>query len=351
MQHERRRFDVLALALVGACVAGLYGAALPDITGRTMSHAPVEGTVGNRVSGMVPTAPSARLLATARARPTVASRPETDRMLKRRLNVATVNRLYDGLGYGLDTVRTETVVPRLFLASVPKGLKDVRDVDLRKSLFLRMTLPLILKVNEEIANDRARLKALIEARDQGRALRPEDRRWLEEKSAWYGLKSPDMDKLLIRMDIIPPSLALAQAAEESGWGTSRFARLGNALFGQWTTDSDNGIVPLKRDEGKDHAIKAFPDLLMAVRAYARNLNTHRAYREFRERRAALREEGKRPTGPALAPTLLRYSERGEAYVESLYIIMRANDLMAFDTAVLSPRPVELASLQIEESAQ
>lgn len=345
-----RRFDLVALTVVGACVAGLYGAALPDLALR-MATTQVEGTVGGRVSGAVPAAPTARLVTAGPPRAaTVAARSTAT--LPPGLDAAAVHRVYDSLGYGLDAVRGDSAgVPRVYLSSVPGDIKSVTNVDKRKSLFLRTMLPLILKVNEEIAADRARLQGMIAAAADGRAPTAADRRWLDAKSRDYGLDSPDLRKLLARMDVIPPSLALAQAAEESGWGTSRFARQGNALFGQWTTEGDTGIIPLNREEGKTHAIKAFPDLLTAVRAYAMNLNSHRAYSEFRNRRAALRAAGKPLDGVDLARTLNRYSERGEDYVDTLHVIMRANDLPPFDGATLRHplEEMEMASLITQES--
>lgn len=360
-----RRFDMMALTLVGACVAGLYGAALPDmmmaaaVPQSIAAHegTPVAGTAagaaGHRVSSLMPTAPTARLMTLSAPRDEIASRPariQTRALphpLPKSLDVTTVHRLYDGLEYGLDTVRQDGApVPRLFLTSVPEGLDDLHDVEERKSVFLRAMLPLILKVNEDIMADRARLERLIAEGYRVTTLPPTERRWVEAKAAEYRQATPDLRRLLTRMDIIPPSLALAQAAEESGWGTSRFARLGNALFGQWTTEGDDGIVPLGREDGKKHVIKAFPDLLAAVRGYARNLNSHAAYAELRARRAALRATGQPVDGMELSNTLLRYSERGEDYVRTLHVIMRVNDLPAFDTATLGhPRDViELASL-------
>ena len=143
--------------------------------------------------------------------------------------------------------------------------------------------------------------------------------------------------LLERVDIVPPSLAMAQSAEESGWGTSRFADLGNALFGQWTWSG--GIEPLnKRQDKGSYGIARFDTPLQSVEAYMRNLNTHAAYQSLRERRAAMRRAGERPDGYELAKTLTSYSERGEDYVHSLHAIMRVNKLQPADDAYLSSGP-------------
>lgn len=338
----KHRFDMIAAGLLGACVAGLYGAALPEALS-SWTGTSARGDIASRVSGSVPAAPTARLL---KMNPVVADR-DIPRGLapQARLDVADAHRLYEDLGYGLDDVADAgREVPRVFLTKVPHGLQDTPDVETKKSVFLRTMLPLVLRVNEGILADRARIQEIAARRAEGR-VHPADERWLAEMAEDYGLAKVDVRKLLQRVDIIPPSLALAQAAEESGWGTSRFARQGNALFGQWTWDSDNALVPRDRKAGASHGIKAFPSLLQAVKAYARNLNTHRAYGEFRVVRAAMRRAGAEPTGPRLAETLTRYSERGMDYVKTLRVIMDANQLAALDGAALAPHPVELAMLQ------
>jgi len=134
----------------------------------------------------------------------------------------------------------------------------------------------------------------------------------------YRVTDGGITALLERIDVIPTSLILAQSAEESGWGTSRFVRQGNALFGQWAWGDDEGIVPKGREEGKTHVIKAFGSLMDSVRAYARNINSHPAYQSLRERRAALRADGQMITGWELAETLTKYSERGAEYVDSIH---------------------------------
>ena len=137
------------------------------------------------------------------------------------------------------------------------------------------------------------------------------------------------------MDIIPVSIALAQAANESGWGTSRFALEGNALFGQWTW-SKKGISPKNKDPNKSHKILQFQILKASVRAYKNNLNTHRAYQEFREARARLKQENKQVTGLDLTKYLKRYASIGEKYVEILEAIIKNNSLTDFDKSNLLP---------------
>jgi Bax protein len=139
------------------------------------------------------------------------------------------------------------------------------------------------------------------------------------------------------VDVVPVSLALAQAAIESGWGTSRFARQGNAIFGQWTSQDGKGLVPSARPEGKTHKVRSFDRLSESVEAYLLNLNTHRAYRDFRTLRQQSRNSGERPKGEVLATGLEAYSEKGEEYVDLLRDMIRVNRLAAFDDAILSDK--------------
>jgi Bax protein len=240
---------------------------------------------------------------------------------------------FAAIGYEWDDVRAlEDAVPRVFMARLPRDLPSVQEVDFRKSVFFRTMLPLVLKENERLREDRHRLLKLRAKSRLGFQLPAEDRLWLSAMADHYRLRSVDLDELVLRIDAIPVSLAIAQAAEESGWGTSRFAQKGNALFGQWTVESDRGIVPRDREPGKSHKIKVFETLHQSVAAYMRNLNSHRAYDEFRKMRAVARTSGDQPSGWALAGTLENYSQRGDAYIQSIRLIIDANDLQPLDTA-------------------
>ncbi|MFQ5534208.1 MAG: glucosaminidase domain-containing protein [Sphingomonadales bacterium] len=237
------------------------------------------------------------------------------------------------LGYRLSDVRTaHAPVPRVFLKRLPRELPTISSVKERKSLFIRILLPLILQVNEDILEDRKRLIALQRQLATGAGLADRDRKWLSGLAAAYRVKDGDLDELVLRVDVIPPSLALAQAAIESGWGTSRFAQQANALYGQWTFDG-SGIVPGRRDDGRKHRIKAFPRLLQSVSEYARNLNRHAAYARLRAVRAQLRASGT-ARGVKLAETLLSYSERGALYVSDLRTIILSNHFLDFDRSGL-----------------
>lgn len=243
--------------------------------------------------------------------------------------------LFREIGYEIDGVRAHGEVPRLFLASLPEDLRKLRAVSKKKITFIKSTLPLILHVNELILQDRKRLQALGARIGAGEVLAPSDGIWLEELADLYGVDNADPAALLKRVDIIPPSLAIAQAAEESGWGTSRFAREGNALFGQRAyKPHKKGIVPRERGEGKAFRVRAFDHLIDGVKAYAHNLNTHFAYGDFRAARAEMRATTGNIDGYRLAGALLRYSERGEDYVDTIRLIMRVNTLRVFDGARL-----------------
>ena len=220
------------------------------------------------------------------------------------------------------------------LATLPPDMPQVAPVRTRKAVFLRAMLPLVLRVNDSILADRRRLVALQTRSATDGPLTDEDTAWLAVLGRRYGVRDGSIAELLRRVDVIPPSLALAQAAIESGWGTSRFALTGNALFGQWTFSSGGGLVPGGRDEGQVYEIRAFDRLIDAVASYARNLNRHAAYGDFRQLRAELREWGVVIDGYALAGTMSNYSVRREQYVAEVQAIIRVNRLGRLDGAQL-----------------
>lgn len=244
--------------------------------------------------------------------------------------------IYAMLGYRAPAARTGKPVPRSYLCGLPEGLTEIQDAAERKQAFISAMLPLILRANELIAEDRVLIRRLQDRLADGRRLSAPARQWLARLADRYDAGGPaleeiDFDMILANHDAVPTSLALAQGAIESGWGTSRFARLGNAIYGQWTWSAeDEGIVPTQREEGKVHRIKAFDCLIDSVRGYLRNLNSGGAYRDFRAMRTRLKESGQPVTGLALAGTLTRYSERGQAYVEDLRTIITSNRLVEFE---------------------
>ena len=159
-----------------------------------------------------------------------------------------------------------------------------------------------------------------------------------------GSKKGDLKELLVRIDIIPTSIALAQAAKESGWGTSRFALEGNAIFGQWTW-SGQGIAPLDRASNKNHKILKFPILRASVKAYQNNLNTHKSYAKFRQKRLSLRDKKNKISGLELTETLNNYAQTGSEYTKILNQIIKQNRLTDFEPVRLvnSVKKIELTS--------
>ncbi|MAI12129.1 MAG: hypothetical protein CBD27_10595 [Rhodospirillaceae bacterium TMED167] len=261
-----------------------------------------------------------------------------------RYTTGTLSRAFSNIGYDFHAVRAgESFVPRLFVTSLPRDMRKIRVAKKRKELFFKSVLPLVLHINEQIRADRTRLIAVRRMKANQQKISAADQLWLAALADRYKVHRDDLSELTRRADIIPPSIALAQAAEESGWGTSRFVIEGNALFGQWTVEGDRGIVPARRDADRSHKIKVFETLLDAVRAYAHNLNTHRAYRQFRSERADFRRGSTFLDGLALSSSLSKYSERGEDYVESLRSLIRGNRLGKLDGAKLSDKIVRHGS--------
>lgn len=248
----------------------------------------------------------------------------------------TVLATFERLGYDFALVRAGALeVPPVYLQAMPADMGDLQEPEMRKRIFFKTVLPLILRVNEDIRADRHRVSYIRQLIDAGRYVSGADRQWLARLMGRYDVADGDVDELLQRLDVIPPSLALAQAAEESGWGTSRFAREGNALFGQYTTATDGHLVPTGLEDRPGIRVQAFNRLLDSVHAYALNLNTHSAYRRFRNVRAAMRTEGTTIDGMQLAQTLDRYSARGDAYVRTILSLIRGNRLSALDGARLA----------------
>ena len=247
------------------------------------------------------------------------------------LNAETASNLFDDLGYDLKGVRAGQKVKPIYLTKLPKDLKTLGDTNKKRELFIKIVLPLILDENQKIKEDRKKLFKIL-----GKNFNTAGERvWLKRRFNEYKIDDRDLSKLKMRMDIIPVSIALAQAANESGWGTSRFALEGNALFGQWTW-SKKGITPKDKDSNKTHRVLQFQILKASVRAYKNNLNTHNAYKEFREVRAQLRQNNEEIIGLKLTKYLKNYAAIGEKYVAILEDIIERNSLTDFDKANLLP---------------
>ena len=256
------------------------------------------------------------------------------------LKTETVIQLFKDVDYDLRTVRNEKLVKPIYFTQFPRDLDNLKSVQLKKETFLKIVLPLVVAENEKILDDREKLKNLIDKKFTTDA----EKQWLRQKLLEYKVKKSDLKELMIKMDMIPVSIALAQAAKESGWGTSRFALEGNAIFGQWTWDGQ-GIAPLKRDGDKNHKILKFPILRASVKAYKNNLNTHKSYSKFRDKRQQLRNKNKNITGLALTDTLKNYAQTGSEYTRILNQIITQNRLSDFELVKLvnSVKQIELNS--------
>lgn len=246
---------------------------------------------------------------------------------------------FEEAGYDWEALVSGTRnVPSVAVKRLPADLVHLQNTDLRKSLFFRALLPLALEVNAQVHRERTRLLTLKAGIDAGDAPSPRDAAWLADLARRYKTDADDWEELALRVDEVPVSLLLAQAAEESGWGTSRFVREGNALFGQWTwSQGGKAMVPGSRDAGETHKIKSFDSVKGAVAAYVRNLNSHAAYARFRLERAL------GASGYDLAGSLENYSERGPRYVSSLRSIIQGNRLSSLDDARLSRGEIQVVS--------
>jgi Bax protein len=261
---------------------------------------------------------------------------ETDSV---RLDASTIKQLYEDTNYKLDDIRKNKLVKPVALTLLPAEIKMIENTKKRKELFIQIILPLILQENNNIRLDRKRLFGVINKSNNTDL----EKKWLDKKYKQYGIPSKDLSILKVRIDEIPVSLALAQAAKETGWGTSRFAQEGNALFGQWTW-SGEGLKPKGAEKDEGHKVMKFNVLQASVRAYQRNLNTHSTYKKFRLARAQLRDIEKPLDSIILSEYLNEYAETGEHYVEVLQKIIKQNNLKDFDDAKLLPSSIELESL-------
>ena len=256
-----------------------------------------------------------------------------------RLSAATIQELFKSTNYDLDDVRKNKLVKPVSLTLLPEEIKKIENSTKRKNLFIQIILPLIIKENNYIRLDRKKLFSILNKNKNSK----NEKRWLELKFKQYGVIKKDVSTLKIRMDEIPVSMAIAQAAKETGWGTSRFAQEGNALFGQWTW-SGEGIKPAGADDDSTHKVMKFKILQASVKAYQRNLNTHSSYKEFRGARAELRDNKKELDSMFLSNYLDRYAETGKKYVKILQQIIKQNQLTDFDDAKLLPSSIKLESL-------
>jgi Bax protein len=220
-------------------------------------------------------------------------------------------------------------IPLKFARHIPAKHFELTG-DAQKQSFIKLVLPLILAANDELLQRREAVKASVQANDRNK---------LDQWAVLYRIDSENFDdfelaeRLLRRVDTIPVALALAQAAVESGWGTSRFAQQGNALFGQWAWTVSAGMRPLAASNERA-VVRSFGSLLESVRAYMHNLNTHQNYKRFRDARYRLKPQTEAVKASRLATYLDSYAEIGQAYVKKLLAVMSSNNFDQYAEAKL-----------------
>ncbi len=217
----------------------------------------------------------------------------------------------------------------------------ITDIKERKKAFFEFLTPFVNEKNTLILKDRERLTTLL---NSNKKLSTKNKKWVSTLRQNHKLEKldnytkDDLIALLNRLDIIPASLVLAQAANESAWGTSRFATKGNNFFGQWCFRKGCGLVPESRNEDADHEVRKFNDARESVFAYIDNLNTNGAYKKLRAARAQLRKDKEVITGLALVHGLEHYSQRGQAYVDEIEGLINYNKLWRFNRTQSKPEP-------------
>ena len=226
------------------------------------------------------------------------------------LSAATIEELFKSTNYNLKDVRKNKLVKPISLDLLPKEIGKIENSKKRKDLFIQIILPLVINENDRIKLDRMKLFSILNKSKNTK----KEKNWLNVKFKQYGVVNKDLSTLKVRMDEVPVSMAIAQAAKETGWGTSRFAQEGNALFGQWTW-SGEGIKPADAEDDSTHKVMRFKVLQASVKAYQRNLNTHSSYKGFRSARAELRDEGKKLDSMILSEYLDKYAATGKEYIK------------------------------------
>lgn len=228
-----------------------------------------------------------------------------------------------------------TVVPKHMTAleKASTKLPDMslaKDTNTKKEMFFSFLLPLVKAENSYLLSIRQRLIFIQDHVRWGQPLKPADHKWLALVSENFKIAMDDpagvdfWRDLLVRVDVVPENLVLVQAANESGWGTSRFAREGNNLFGQWCFSPNCGLVPYNRPEGEAYQVAEFSSVAESVRSYMHNLNTGKAYKMLRDLRAKNRDESQEPDAAEMAAGLISYSERGQDYIKEIRAMIRHN---------------------------
>ena len=237
--------------------------------------------------------------------------------------------------FSVDSFLNDESANLIIFSSLPEDFMEIEPVNERKKLFINTLLPIIYSENLKILEDRKKILDWWNESQGENFSRDFWPSWLFELSEKYETSDSNLGNLLMKVDVIPISMALAQAAIESGWGTSRYLREGNAIYGQYTFEKDRGIRPERRESDKKFFIKKFSNLSESTRSYFKNINTHRAYVDFREERKKLRMNGEKLSGVKLVKFLTSYSERRDEYVRDVENIIQSNNFMKFDNSYLA----------------
>ena len=272
--------------------------------------------------------------------------------------------------WGEEKRSEQLTVPRVLITGIsPRWRANSQKLVVaeKKEVFYRLILPLVMHANELVLKRREQLRNIAFQLESGQPMSNEQLAFMrgtaellrildEERADAFGTSSPEwlgvIETALYRLDVIPAGLVLGQAAYESGYGTSRFASEGNALFGQWTYGGEGLVPEQQRKNLGDHRIASFDWPFDSVRGYYLNLSSHPAYEEFRRLRAAQKATGKPLNSLLLADGLISYSERGQKYVDTLKGIMRVNNLTIADDAVFRDEPMRfLLGAETPEKAE
>ena len=237
--------------------------------------------------------------------------------------------------FSVDSFLNDESANLIIFSSLPDDFMEIKSVNERKKLFINTLLPIIYSENLKILEDRKKILDWWNESQGENFSRDFWPSWLFELSEKYETSDSNLGNLLMKVDVIPISMALAQAAIESGWGTSRYLREGNAIYGQYTFEKDKGIRPERRESNEKFFIKRFSNLSESTRSYFKNINTHRAYVDFREERKKLRMNGVKLSGVKLVKFLTSYSERRDEYVKDVENIIQSNNFMKFDDSYLA----------------
>ena len=256
-------------------------------------------------------------------------------------NINDLKNIFSKYSYAVENVRIEKKVPDIIISKLPIDFSLIESTNEKKNLFIQSILPLIIKENNKIVQLNQNIKDIknnvFDYTSRENAL------FLKKMYKQYKVKTQNIDELIVKVDVIPASIALAQAALESGWGTSRFVLEGNALFGQWSWFKGSGIVPEQRDAEESHEIKIFSTLRGSVAAYMKNLNSNNNYDDFRLARNLYRKNNIGIDAIELTSHLSKYAERAN-YSSMLKTIIFENKLQDFDKAKLYSPQFEVAYL-------